>query len=690
MVSEISFVWIIPFLALAIAASVWFYRNVSWLSAQSRTIRWIMIGMRALVLFIALILLVGIILETVGYREEKPVVITLVDNSSSLRNYRDSNSVRSRISEFRAALKDKFADRFEIVEMTTGATANYSSDITLEESRSNISAGFEKIRNDFYNRNVGGVVLISDGNFNEGPNPVYVAEKITLTPVFSLLVGDTVRKKDQFIKNIAVNDVAFLKNEFPVEVDLESYKFGNKEVTVSITRDGKTVAEKRVKYSGNAVDFQNVQFKLNADKVGFNTYQVIVSDAENEYNYRNNKRSFYIEVIDSRSRVLLLAGAPHPDVSAIRQEFETDQNLQVESFIMKDWNKDLKNVDLIVLHEPGLNMDEATLNLIITRKIPVLFVIGPNASSAQVRDLGIGVTIPVSRQTDENQSYINVGFSQFEVSNDLKKAMEYYPPLKSRFGEIKAAGAEILSFQRIGNVQKKDPSIFFVRKNGVKYGLINGEGIWKWRMNEFARTGEVKGFRELISKIGQYLLVKQNNSSLRVEIPKRVTKNEEAIVNASFYNESLEPILTASIDLELTDEKGKKKKFTFGVVGNMYRLSLGKLEPGRYSWRCVAVHQGKKHRKSGDFIVEDIDPELLVSSSDKSVLDQLAVTTNGKVFQLEKYQSLLGELEKRGDITTMSFKESSFDGLIDFKFLFFLLLILLVGEWFLRRWLGAY
>lgn len=688
--SDISLWWILPWAFLSIFFAVWYYRNVPWLKEQSKRIQFLMRFLRSAVLFIVGLLLIGLILESSSYREEKPVLITLVDNSSSMLNYKDSASVNGLINKYKNDLIAKYGDQFDIVSMRTGAAVDYGDTVEFDESKTNLYNGFEKIHEDFYNRNVGGVVLISDGNFNEGPNPTYAAEKISLTPVFSLLVGDTVKKRDQYIKNIAVNDVAFFRNQFPVEVDIEAIKLGKKNVTVSIVQNGKTIASQTVKYAGIPVDFQHLSFVLDANKIGFQAYTVVISDVDNEYNYKNNERTFYVEVIDSRSKVLVLAGAPHPDVSAIRQELEKDENLEVESHIVKDWDRDLKNVDMVVIHEPGFNMESSVLDFLMDKKVPVLFVVGPNAAPQSMKGVGLGLSFPSSKQTDENQAVINSGFTQFEISTDLKKAIDYYPPLKSKFGELKANGAEVLAFQRVGGVQKKDPIIFFLKKSGVKYGIIYGEGIWRWRVNEFARTGEQKAFNELISKIGQYLLVKQNTAALRVTFPKRFTKNEEVLVNASIYNESMDPITTPVIELTVTDQKAKRSKMQFGVSGSTYRLSMGKLAPGKYDWKATAKHSGKTYSKSGVFIVEDIDPELLVNSSNNVVLNQLADGSEGKVFELKNYSQLLNELGKRDDITTVSYKEASFDGLIDYTLLFILLLLFLSLEWFLRRYLGAY
>lgn len=688
--ADISVWWLLPWLVIAVMIGIWFYRNVNWFDALSQPVKWTLRGLRSGSVFLVGLLLFGLILESVRYRDEKPVLITMIDNSSSMRNYKDSTRIMEQVNAWRQAAKERFSDDFDLVELSVGSDVSYTDAYGFKDVKTNLSKGFERVFEDYYNRNVGGIVLISDGNYNDGPNPVYAAEKISLTPVFSLMVGDTVRKRDHYIKNIAVNDVAFFRNKFPVEVDVEAMRFGKEEVVVSILRDEKVLALQTVKYSGASQDFQHVSFLLDADRIGYQSYSVQVSDARNEYNYTNNRRSFYVEVIDSRSKVLLLAGAPHPDVSALKQELEKDENLEVKSFQLNVWDKDIKKVDLVVVHEPGFNMDAQLLRTLVDSKIPILFFIGPNANSQTVQTMGLGIQPPNQKQMDENQASLNEGFAQFEISEDLKRSMDYFPPLKTKFGELKVSGADVLAFQRVGTVKKKEPLIFFLKRNNVKYGVVYGEGIWKWRLSEFSRTGEQKGFSELITKTSQYLLVKQNTSALRITLPKRFTKNEEIQVNASFYNESMEPITKPQIAFSVKDEEGKVSRFQFGVSGNMYRLSTGSLAPGKYEWTASTTYDGKKYSKNGVFIVEDVNPEAYANSANPSVLSQLANSTNGQFFPIAEQNRLLDLLSKRDDITTVSYREASFDGLIDYKWIFFLLLLFAGGEWFMRRYLGAY
>lgn len=690
LISDISLWWLLPIAVLSLAITLFHYQKKGWFSELAPKYQWALRVLRFSSLFLIGFLLLGIIVQSLVYRQEKPVFITLVDNSSSMKNYKDSNDVARLAKEFTAKLKEKFADRFELVEMTIGSEVGVKSP-DFKENSSALELGFEKINVDYYNRNVGGIAFISDGNYNVGANPAYTAEKMSLTPIFSLAVGDTMPKKDHLIRNVSVNDIAFLKNDFPVEVDLEAFKIGARSVNVSIFHKGQKVGSQQVQYKNGKRDFEQVNFTLNANEVGFQTYTVKLEAINNEYTLKNNTRTFYIEVIDARSKVLILGGAPHPDISALKEVLDENENIESESVLLKDWNKTLDRVNLVIWHEPGINFDPSVLSLIQLKKIPLFYIIGPNTSSAVISKLNIGLTAAQGNQTDDFQGTINPAFAAFEVSEKVEDAVNFFPPLKSKFGNVKTSGnTEVLLYQRIGQIKKKEPLLFFQQTNNLRFGVLYGEGLWRWKLNDFVRTSNHEAFTDLFSKTINYLLVKQQGAGLRVEFQKRFTIDEEVIVNASFYNSSLEPITKPQIEMKIVAENGKVYRSQFGVMGSAYKLSLGKLKAGKYKWFAKTAYDGKTYNKQGVFVVEDIQIEKSETTANHGMLKQIAKQSNGKFLLLKQYENLLKNIENRDDIATVSYEETAFNDLMDYVSIFLILFLFLGGEWFLRRWLGGY
>ena len=265
--SDISLFWLIPWAIISGLLAYFLYSKSEWYNELHFSWKWLLRIARAASIFLVGVLLLGIIFQSFYYKKEKPVFVTLVDNSASMRNYADSNRISPQLTDLRKKLKERFGNRFELVEMTVGSQARYNGTIDFKDPNSALERGFEKIMMDFYNRNLGGVLFISDGNFNTGSNPLYTSSKLNLTPIFTLGAGDSIPKRDHYIKNISVNEIAFLKNKFPVEVDIDAIKLGKGTYSVSISKGGKTIASKSITYEKGQREFKQVAFELEADQL---------------------------------------------------------------------------------------------------------------------------------------------------------------------------------------------------------------------------------------------------------------------------------------------------------------------------------------------------------------------------------------------------------------------------------------
>ncbi|MDD2982545.1 MAG: hypothetical protein PHQ74_04075 [Crocinitomicaceae bacterium] len=690
-IADITWWWLIPIGAIAFALTYVFYQKKGWLNEISSSIRKLLFILRFLSLTLIGLLLLGLMIESTKLRKEKPVFITLVDNSSSLKNFSDSSQVLEQIKKFHSELKEKYPDKFEFVSYAVGGSFRQTNDFDLKDSKSKLDQGFEQVYNRYYNRNIGGITFISDGNFNDGESPIYPAQKIAMTPIFTLGVGDTTAKKDQLISDVTHNEIAFLKNKFPVEIDVEALKVGRVSSKVSIFHKDKLVASQVIHYESGEFDHKHLNFELEANEIGFQHYTVEVLPLTGEYTVKNNYRSFYIEVLDARNKILILSGAPHPDLSALKSVLEKDENVEVEIQLMEKWQPNLQKVDLIIWHEPGVNFNASKFDFIRNSGLPIWYFIGPNTPNSMVQKLDLGFSFPNSRQTDEVQAKLNAGFESFQISDELKQAFNYFPAVKVPYGETKLnAQNKVLLSQRLGGFAKNDPILFVGEKGSFKYGVFFGEGIWKWKINEYSRTNASESFEELIQKVSQFLVVKQNSSALRIAMPSRFQKGTEIRIKASFYNESLEAITTPKVMFELTDESGKKSNYQFAEKLNGYQLPLGILAPGKFSWIAKTEFGGKKYAKSGVFIVEDIDIESIETRANHTLLKQLSTNSNGTFYPLKSYKKLIEDLAQREDIVDVTYQEKTNADLLDYVLVLLLISFLLSLEWFLRRRFGGY
>ncbi len=688
-ISEVSSLYIILLSIVAIAIAYFLYSGKEG-KQFSNGLRYSLLALRALGLTLIGILFLGIFLQTTKTKVEKPILINLIDNSLSMRNYADSNKFEKQITSYLSKLEEQYGSKFTIKNYTLGANFKGMDTLSFKEDKTNLADGFLAVGEQFYGNNIGAVTLISDGNFNEGDHPLYAASNLMYVPVFTLAVGDTVTKRDLIVRYVQSNDFVFLNNSFPVEALIEAQKVGSQTVQVRLVHQGKTISSQTINVVPNT-SFYKVNFQVQANVKGVQYYQVIVDNVAGEYTTKNNKQGFYIEVVDDMRKILLLAAAPHPDIAALKSVLEKEKNNKVDVKLTSDWDKDASKYDLIVFHNPLVdNNQQDLLEKIIDQKCPVFAILGAQSSYRKPTPY-LGMNYTSINQMDENVPLFNKSFDLFELSDEAIRQLRSFPPLRSVFGRMKLSpNVKVLFYQGVGDVQKNDAQIYFHTTNDVKVGVIQGEGIWKWKLANYRSVENTDAFDEIFQKTIQYLTAKKNNSPFRVTVPRKTNPNEPVIIKAEVYNASMELVTNGNVDFKLMNDKGKQQTYDFSVVGNYYSLNVGKLSAGNYKWTASTIIDKKTYQLAGELVVETNDIELLDNIANYEVLSQLSEQTKGTFYQLSQYDQLLKQLSLRDDIRPVESQEQTVKNLIDYWWLILLIIAAFGTEWFLKKYNGSY
>lgn len=685
--ADITWYICIAFAILCGVLSWWFYRKASEWRELSPWQPKLLAVLRGVTLFILVLLLCRVVVDVKKDRREKPIAFVVIDNSASMLNHSSETQLKSEIGQWRNKLKDQLDERFEWIEKPlyeTGDSLQFKGEVT------DLSSHFRNIREQYLKRNVGAVVLLSDGNYNRGSHPAYVASEFNFVPFYSVGYGDTTIRKDVLVKEVLVNEYAYLKNDFPIQADIETKQWAGKKLEVQLLINDQVVDQKTLSVSSN-YSFETVQFMQNAKKVGIQKVSIRVPFQSGEISKANNSKTVFVEVLDSRSKILLLAEAPHPDLAAIRSALSSGENNEVVSQLLSEWKGELSDLDLIVWHEPGLVVAEEKVKRIVAAKVPVLWIIGPRSSVGVLQRMGMPIRPPSGNQTDRVEAGVEPAFKAFSLSDETQQFFNRLPPLTTYFGKVQIPNdAQILLRQKIGPVVKTDPVQFFYESNGTKQGVILGEGIWNWRLQNYLRSQHFNSFDEWINKTTQYLIVRENRSPFVVNIEKRYNRTEEIKIAAEVYDGNFELNNSEKVSFTLRDDSGKKRQMEFAPHNNSYKLNVGRLRSGVYSWTSSVMRNGKRIVKSGEFIVEDVQLEQLDVEANFASLRLMAQQTDGDFFTFDDSDSLAVKLNARKELTEVVYRDSNFWELIDWKLLFFILLCVAACEWFLRKWWGHY
>ncbi|HOZ87388.1 MAG TPA: hypothetical protein PL029_06505, partial [Bacteroidia bacterium] len=613
-----------------------YYRNKKNKEVSRTTLLWMSLLRFTSVALITFFLL-DIFFKTRRNETQNPVLLLAIDNSSSMTSGSDSTFVKKELLAALSNFKNNLASKFTVKTVLFGDKTSADQYPDFSEKETDLENLVKDLDNNYSGQNNGALVIVSDGIYNKGASPVYAAEKLGY-PVFSLAMGDTSQIRDVMIRKINHNQVAYLGNNFPVEVLVNVKKYQGEEVTVTLNNNGVEKARQIIKVS--SPDFLSTcNFTLNAATTGLVKYTARVNVLEGEKNTANNNLSFVMEVIDNREKVLLLANTPHPDVSAIKDAIVNSTSFELEYAMAADFKKPLQPYSLVIFHGFSPNQFQL-LNECKNGMVPY-WIVNP----VTVENLpGVKIGGGFSRSSDA-EPFLDQSFGLFTLSNELKSLLKDLPAVTAPFGNYNVANnASNLISQRIGVVETENPLLLFTEINGLKTGVFVGDGLWKWKLRDFAEHNNNALFQELISKCVQYLSVKSDKSFFRISAPKIINENENIELGAEVYNKSYELVTEPDVTLVLSDARDKKFNYTFSKTAGAYQLNVGLLAPGEYRYTAMVKTNGDTYLKQGIIVVKEVVAEKINTVANHVLLYQMANRTNGKVYYPAQLKTLEEDL----------------------------------------------
>lgn len=637
-------------------------------------------------------LLLSLLIKSKNIIEEKLVIVLLQDNTASLQTS-FGNFSKEKYAKQLAELQDKIKDKYELVSYNFDNELHDFSNPNYAGKETDISNAIDEVFNRHSTQNIGAIILSSDGIFNKGNSPLYNKNALTI-PFYTIALGDTAIKKDAFIKSVLYPEIVYLGDQFNMNVQIEANHLQGQNTILEITApNGKIILNKPIAITEDRFTFQT-DVIATADKPGIAQYKIKLKTIAGETIQENNYDVAYIEVIDGRQKVLLLYDAPHPDIKAFKNAIEQNKNYEFTSADIKTYNGNYNDADILVLQGLPSVSAPAQINKIqdiLNSKIPVLMVLASNVNITQFNMLQKTLQINgTSLNGNDVFPVFQSSFSKFTIDEQTLKTIQTLPPLLAPFGKYQLANtAEVFYTQQIGNIVTNNPLIVFNDMNGKKIGIICGEGWWRWRLHEFANNKNFNATDEIINKCIQYLTVKNDKRKFRVHATKNLyNANENIQINAEFYNDSYELVNEAEVTSIIKDENGKEYKFVFNKTLNAYTLDVGILNVGNYTVYAKTNYKGKSLTAVTNFSVRAILSEMLNTQANHQLLQIIATQSAGKMYRPTNMQDILNDLDKNDKIKAVLYDTFNTKPLIDMKWFFFIILLLLITEWFIRKYNG--
>lgn len=612
-------------------------------------------------------------------RLEKPALAVAVDNSKSIEVLKGGSKVHQWIEELTG--NQELEDKFDISFYSFGRAFRVMDSLDFSEEQTDISQVFSNFDN-LYHKNRARTVLITDGNQTLGRDYGQVAQYHDF-PLSTVVVGDTATYADLDIRRVNVNRYSFLENTFPVEVFV-NYT-GNQSVTKKMSiREGNTLLfQKELEFSPDQNAVVAVA-QLKAQSIGVHTYTIEVEPLKEEKNTDNNEQSFAVEVIDQQTKVLILSSFLHPDLGGFKKSIESNKQQVADIEIIAKDNDAVQWEDyqLVLLYQP-------------TSAFRSVY--------DQIAKIGLNTFTITGTQTDYNflnrhqddfkkessgarEYYMpryNAGYEKFQVE-DIGFAD--FPPLQDRFGDLAlTSDYDPLFFQTINDVELDIPLLLTVEQEEQRRAYLFGENSWQWRAQSYRDRDSFEDYDAFIGQIVQYLASDKKRERLEVDYNTFYNTGDRIVFQAHYFDENYQFDPRAHLEARVVNKDSETAQ-TYPLIlkNDRYELDLSGLKAGDYTF---TIHvEGHNLSKSGAFTLVAYDPEKQFKSANYKTLQEIA--TRSSYLIDESPDALIDELLSDKDYKPLQKSKITKSSLIDWKYLFFIILAVLTLEWFIRKYRG--
>lgn len=697
--------------ACSIAVSLFVYRIT--IPPVSSLLRYSLIALRSLGLFLLFVLLGEPLLSLIVRSVFPPVVDVLIDNSRSLTiKDRSGNREEALQAVLRSTVWRELNEKGRIVyslfdEKVRPVTSNPADSLTLKGEMTDIAGALKEARRMSASTNLQAAVLLTDGNSTIGTNPLYDAEGLGV-PVFTIGIGDTNEQKDVLIRKVLANEIAYIGTRVPVNVTVHSAGYQGTRVLVSLNDESKTIDEKPLILEGGARDY-TVPLTMVPDKEGIQRFTVTVSRLPDELTTQNNRMSFFTRVLKSKLRVILLAGAPSQDAAFIRRLLTDDKNMDATTYIEKNngqfyetspASQILNEADCLVLVGfPSEHSSPSILRLVsnaVQSGKPFLLLLSRTSNFTNLQILEPLLPFSVQNVTgNELQVFVSIpgdeSINPILKVGDREKAGDVWlqlPPIFQLQGSYRPKPeSEILATARLQSVPLNSPLIISRNIGGKKALAVLGYGVWRWQMMSDAGSAAAQVPSNFVGNAIRWLTTREDMRRIRIAPSRESFTSQDPIeFVAQIYDENYEPVDNAQVEVR-AGRHGESTAVTLEALGNgQYQGTIDHLSEGEYTFDGRAMLEGKELGSDrGTFSVGGLQSEYIDTRMNKQLLEQIAEHTGGRYFDPDNIGMLAKVIGSLPNFKSKELSTATEYELWNSRWMLALVISLFAIEWFTRK-----
>jgi hypothetical protein len=711
--------WLLTLLVLAgLGIALFTYRKT--IPPVSPAKKSLMVTLRTIGLALLLFVLFEPVLTSITGSVEPPRLAVLIDKSSSVAA-EDAGGERMPMvrkalenSGFRSLSDDQlriFAFDSDIHNVKAGKVDS----IEYDGQMTDISRAIRQAARRAEKENIRAALIISDGEFNTGSNPIYDADVFGL-PIYTIGIGDSTEPKDISIQSLLTNEIAYIDNPVPININIKVSGFDSGELKLTLYDNEQKFAEQDIIISeGKRIYSAMAEYK--PETAGYKKITARISSLDGELTLKNNSKSRFINVLKNKRKIALFAGAPSADVSFLRKVIESDKGVEMDSYIQKNGPK---------FYEEPTKRKLAESEMIIMAGFPI------NSTPADVVDMIAGelekdkpVFFIASAQTDYNKLKKLEAFLPFNVAQSNNKeylASMQVKPRQMAGALLRVTGTEedlrlwnslppvfrtetfvkpkpesdVVANFKVNNVTMNEPLIMSRSIAGRKSIAVIGYGLYRWKLLGYAADAAKGGdkthdlYSIFINNSLKWLSTEDIKKRIDISTNKSsYTTGENIEFFGEVYDAAYTPIDNANVTVTLTGEDESREILLQSLGNGRYFTTIESLPEGDYSWRAKAIYNNNNiGSDAGRFAVGEIMLEYFDLKMNAALLRSLARRTGGSFYMPENADRFTDDLQNHAAFTEKPVTLRSEAALWNLPWLLAAAILCFAIEWFIRKRAG--
>lgn len=263
--------------------------------------------------------------------KEKPELKIVYDVSGSMKtkDVVSESDLISREDQVSAILSsgvhDQLSERFEVSTDSFAGVNNNASSTDISSSLNSTLDKSSKLRS---------VILISDGSWNEGANPLDAAIKYRSKgiPVFTMTSGRDKYLPDVIIEKVDAPTFGLVNEKILIPFSIRNYLNRDLSITVTLKNSRLVRLAKTLRIPSGQLITDSIVWQPKFE--GKYDFEISVPEFDEEIDKQNNKKVFSINIRQEQLKVLVIDTLPRWEYRYLRNALMRDPGVTVHTLLM--------------------------------------------------------------------------------------------------------------------------------------------------------------------------------------------------------------------------------------------------------------------------------------------------------------------------------------------------------------------